>query len=260
MGEIFDCKPMTMAIRQLTSSVAKRIYLGMAVVVLAFSLFDNVLMPLYVNQGGTLQVPDVVGLPFEQAHRLLDSLDLEARQGYIRSDPNHPEGTVLQQNPIAFSAVKPGRRIYLTLSGGESIVEVPILKGRSVRDARFKLETRGLRLGTVRYKTSREFPENTIIEQTVPSGTKIRQGSQISVVVSKGSNVNRIAVPRLTGKSLPEAERILKRRNLKLGQITYQGSSEFLPNTVIDQFPRSGDIVNIGRAVDLFVVQVATEN
>ncbi len=251
---------MTMTIRQLTSSVAKRVYFGIAVVVLAFILFDNVLMPLYVNQGGTLQVPDVIGLPFEQARRLLDSLDLEARQGYIRSDPNHPEGTVLQQNPTAFSAVKPGRRIYLTLSGGESLVEVPSLKGRSVRDARFKLETRGLRLGTVRYKTSREFPENTIIEQTVPSGTKIRHGSQISVVVSKGSNVNRIAVPRLTGKSLPEAERILKRRNLKLGQITYQESSEFLPNTVIDQYPRSGDIVNIGRAVDLFVVQVATEN
>lgn len=245
-----------MSVRFLASNAAKKVYLGTGILVVAFFFFDDVLMPLYVNQGGTLQVPDVTGMPFEQAERLLDSLGLEPRQGYVRPDPNHREGTVLQQNPIAFSTVKPGRRVYLTVSGGEPLVEVPSLKGRSIRDARFKLETRGLQLGAIRFQPSAELPENTIIEQDVPSGSRVRQGSRIAVVVSQGPSADRIAVPRVTGKSLPEAERMLKQRNLRAGQITYQASSEFLPNTVIDQYPRAGDLVSIGQTVDLFVVQV----
>ena len=259
ISENFDQITVTMLIRLLTSNFAKRIYLGTGILVLAFFFFDEVLMPLYVNQGGTLQVPDVTGMPFEHARRLLDSLGLEPRQGYVRSDPTHAEGTVLQQNPIAFSSVKPGRRIYLTLSGGERLVEVPSLKGRSIRDARFKLETQGLQLGAVRYRPSLDFPENTIIEQNIAPGTEIRQGSRIVVVVSQGPSADRIAVPMVTGKSLPEAERVLKQRKLRRGQITYQASSEFLPNTVIDQYPRAGDLVDIGRSVDLFVVQVAAK-
>lgn len=249
-----------MALRFLKSRRAKKTYLAIAILVVTFFVFDDFLMPLYVNHGGTLEVPDVTGMPFEQASQFLDSVGLEPRQGYVRSDPNHPEGTVLQQNPLAFSTVKSGRRIYLTVSGGEPLVEVPSLKGRSIRDARFKLETRGLELGAVAYKPSVDFPENTIIEQNISPGSRIRQGSRIAVVVSQGPSADRIAVPKVTGKSLVEAERMIKQRNFKVGQITYQASSEFLPNTVIDQYPRGGDLVSVGQAIDLFVVQVSSKS
>ncbi len=249
---------MSKVTRFLKSTTAKRIYLSFAVLVLVFFLFDEILMPLYVNRGGTLQVPDVTGMAFERAHQVLDSVGLEPRRGYIRSDPRHPEGTVLQQNPLAFSTVKPGRRVYLTLSGGEPFAEVPNLKGRTVRDARLKLETRGLKFGTVRYKSSAEFPANTIIEQNMPPGSEVRQGSRVGVIVSQGPTTTRIEVPMVTGKSLAEAERILRQRKLKVGKITYRESSEFLPNTVIDQYPRAGAVIDAGQSVDLYVVQVSS--
>jgi beta-lactam-binding protein with PASTA domain len=42
---------------------------------------------------------------------------------------------------------------------------------------------------------------------------------------------------------------------LKVGNITFQSSFDLLPNTVVDQFPRAGEMVNEDQAVDLFVVK-----
>ena len=41
---------------------------------------DDVILPWYVNHGGTLVVPDVVGMPEADAFRVLDSLNLEPRK------------------------------------------------------------------------------------------------------------------------------------------------------------------------------------
>ncbi len=231
----------------------------MGVFVVFFFAFDSILMPWYVTRGGSLLVPDVTSLPFEEAKVKLDSLGLQPRQGDIRPDPQHPEGTVILQNPSPGTKVKLGRRVYLTLSGGEILVEVPSLKGRSSRDSKFALERNGLKLGSESYEVSNDFPTNTIIEQSIPANTKVKKGTFVSVTISQGPATERILVPEVIGKTLGEAEKLLLQRRLKLGNITYQVSPDLLPNTVIEQYPRSGDFVSIGQAIDLFVVQAGTK-
>src|SRR5271157_1993203 len=119
---------------------------GLLVIVL---LLDNVVLPLYVNHGGTLIVPDVVGMPEADALHILDSLNLEPRKGDVHPDKDYPEGYVVAQNPVPQQIVKPRRRIYLTISGGEQLAVVPELKGRSLRDTKFALDRSGLKLGPV---------------------------------------------------------------------------------------------------------------
>ena len=121
-------------------------------------LLDNVILPWYVNHGGTLVVPDVVGMPEAEAFRLLDSLNLEPRKGDVHPDKDYPEGYVVAQNPVSPQIVKPRRRVYLTISGGEQLAVVPELKGRSLRDTKFALDRSGLKLGTVLRQISKEFP------------------------------------------------------------------------------------------------------
>jgi eukaryotic-like serine/threonine-protein kinase len=220
-----------------------------------FVICNNVLMPWYVNRGGTLNVPNVIGLKFEDASRLVDSLGLEPRSGGTKLDNQYPAGCVVIQNPIPGSVVKKGRRVYLTISGGEQKVFVPILRGKSVRDAKFSLERNGLKLGNIDNTPSDEFPENTIIDQSIPSGTEVKKNSSISVTVSQGKMTDKITVPNVVGKSFTEAEKFLGEAGLKIGQVTYQSSSILLPNTVVDQFPRSGEIVGYGEKINLFVIK-----
>ena len=157
---------------------------GIASIVLF--ILDTFVMPYYVNKGGTLVVPSVVGLKEETAQKILDSLHLEPRRGEIRQDPSYPEGYVILQNPASEQIVKTGRRVYLTISGGEQDVIVPSLRGRSIRDAKFALDRASLRQGAIQYQISVELPEGTIVTQDIPAGSKVKKSSYISVIVSAG--------------------------------------------------------------------------
>lgn len=219
-----------------------------------FLLMNYVVLPLYVNQGDTLAVPNVIGLKTIEAKYTLDSLGFESVEADTRPDPRAPVGTVVSQNPPADAVVKKGRRVYLTISGGEVLVSVPKLRGLSMRDSRFTLERSGLQLGDVAYATSETYPQNTIIAQSVPPGNKVSRGTRVNVTASRGAVVMDLVVPDLTGRTLSESEKILSARGLKIGNITYQPSFDLLPNTVVDQFPRAGESVSGGQAVDVFVV------
>jgi eukaryotic-like serine/threonine-protein kinase len=220
-----------------------------------FVLMNYILLPAYVRHGGTLTVPDVTGVPFDSARANLDKDGLQAIEADTRPDPDHPVGTVINQNPQGGAVVKYGRRVYLTISGGEAQVTVPALRGRSTRDAKFALERFGLKLGGINYATSSNYPENTIIEQSIAPESHVSRGTTVGITVSSGREVHQIAVPQLVGKSTTEAEKLIMGARLKVGNISFQPSFDLLPNTVVDQFPRAGEMVNEDQAVDLFVVQ-----
>lgn len=242
-----------------TSPTAKKIYLAAALVFTLILVCDSFVMPSLVRRGGIVVVPEVVGLNLERAEAILDSLNLEPRQKDVRPDLRYPRGTVIMQVPDAGSRVRPGRRVYLFISGGEPVAEVPSLRGRSYRDAKFALERVGLTLGAEEYVPSEEFPLNTIIDQSIAAGVKVPKGSAISVVISQGTETDRVAVPNLVGKILPEAKRLLTQRGLRVGNVSYQEHLELLPNTVLEQYPRAGELVGLGHAIDLFVVQAGGE-
>ncbi|HUL43101.1 MAG TPA: PASTA domain-containing protein [Bacteroidota bacterium] len=244
--------------KKLTSAhVVRKLFIIFCFLVLLFVAFNYFLIPLYVNAGGIETVPSVVGMAYDDAHHVLDSLGFEARKGDVRLDRDHPAGIVIIQNPVAGDSVKKGRRVYLTVSGGELLVSVPSIKGRTLRDARFALEKEGLRLGAIEYAASDQFPENTVIEQKVGAGAKVKRDVYVSVVVSQGSVAQKIAVPDVTGKTLAEASAIFQAAGLAVGNITYVPSADLLPNTIVDQYPRVGEMVATGQKVDLFVVQGA---
>jgi beta-lactam-binding protein with PASTA domain len=243
----------------LTSARAKRVYVISSSLIVLLLVCDNIVMPWLVSRGGIVEVPEVTGLKSERAQSILDSLGLEPRQSEIRPDLRYPLGRVIAQVPAAGAKVRPGRRIYLTVSGGEPVAQVPSLKGRSLRDAEFALQRVGLGLGSTSFMPSDDFPPNTVIDQSVAAGSMVKKGSPIAVVISQGKESDRIAVPEVVGKILTEAEKTLTQRGLKVGNVSYQENLELLPNTVLAQYPRGGELVSLGQPIDLFVVQVGAK-
>jgi serine/threonine-protein kinase len=222
-----------------------------------FILLNNVALPLYVNHGGILSVPSVSGLPLAEAKAQLEGAGLQPVEADTRPDPDRPTGTVIFQNPPPQALVKHGRRVYLTVSGGEAIVVVPQLRGRSMRDAKFALERYGLQLGSINFEPSTLYPENTIIAQSLGADSRIGRGARVNITVSSGGGSGTgISVPNIVGRTVNEAEKILQAQGLNVGNINYQLSYELIPNTVVEQFPRAGESVTGGQKIDLFVVKV----
>ncbi len=231
------------------------IFLGL---VLFLLILDNVIMPWYVSSPET-SVPEVVGLQVSEAVSLLEKDGFDT----IISDTSYglqvPVGAVFFQKPDAGAVVKEGRTVYLFVSGGVKTITVPQLKGKSILDAKFALERLGLKLGRVERIPSSQ-PEDMIFDQQYADGTLLKQGEYVGITVSAGRGGGSIVVPDLIGKSLTEARKILADSSLTVGKINYQPSSTLLPNTILDQYPSSGNSLNSGDAVDLFVTKPTDKN
>lgn len=242
----------------LQNALTRKILYILLGIVIFILLLDNLIMPWFVSSPETT-VPQVVGLQVSEA---VNALEVDGFEPLI-SDTSYglqvPVGAVFFQKPEAGSVVKEGRTVFLFVSGGLKSIQVPVLKGKSTLDAKFALERLGLKLGRVERLPS-SYPEDMIFDQQYAEGTKLKQGDVVGVTISAGRGGGSIIVPDLIGKSLTEARKILADSSLIIGKINYQPSATLLPNTILDQYPSSGNSLNSGNAVDLFVTKPSDRN
>jgi beta-lactam-binding protein with PASTA domain len=209
-------------------------------------------MPWYVKHAVLVKVPNVVGMKYMDAKKVLEDGGLDVKQGDLKYDESKPIGLVLDQNPPSEQMVKYGRRIYLTICGGEQLVEVPKLVGRTLRDARFSLEQRNLQVGEIVKKFSNEYSEDAVISQILQPGSKVKKSTKVDLIISSGQQLGDIMIPDLTGKKLEEAKKLLDGKKLKVGKITYQASDQ-TAGLIVDQYPTKDKSAKENTPVDLIV-------
>ncbi len=239
----------------LQKPLTKKILIIFTGLILLVLLLDNLILPWYVNSPEKV-VPSVVGKFESEAIEILENAGFQPIVSDTPFDEKFPKGAVILQKPSAGKEVKEGRRVYIFISGGEPVINVPRLIGRSVRDAKLTLERLGLKLGTVNDLPSNQ-PKDMIFDQQYAEGTPLKRGQTVNVSVSLGDGLGEIEVPDLIGKSLSDAQRILAELELRVGKINYQHSFSLLPNTILDQYPSKGNRLNSGDRVDLFVTKAA---
>ena len=223
--------------------------LGIAV----FYIFDLIIMPSVVEREEII-VPDVKGKNKEEALKIFEDMDLEAvLEGPIYDD-KLPKDFIVKQNPDPGSTVKVGRRIYIYVSGGEPLIQMPNLVGRSIGDGKITIERLGLAIDSIMQVRS-DYPAETIVEQEYAPSQLVPKSSPITLKVSIGPMLGMIKVPSVLGKSLKDGERILRNNSLRVGKIIYQPSQSLLPNTIIDQIPSESKLLSVGDSVDVVVTQ-----
>lgn len=237
--------------------VSKKIFVIPAVFVISllviFIIIDSFVLP-YVVSAEEYKVPNVIGRHKDEAIKILKDMNLNPVVQTSRFDAKYEKDHVIFQKPHPNTFVKESRRIYLTVSGGDIMVKVPFLINKTVRDAKVTLERIGLVLGEITEEVS-EFPSEFIFEQEQAEGTDLPYGSVVNVKVSLGPQIGMIRVPSILGKSLRDAESILKENSLKIGLRTFIQSSTLLPNTVVDQQPSENTLVGIGDSVNVVLTQ-----
>ncbi len=99
---------------------------------------------------------------------------------------NAAQGTVLSANPQPGAKVAKGSAVVLTVSSGPSNVRVPSLIGLSQTQAGNVLGQAGLNVGNISSAPSSNFAPNIVISSSPASGTSIKPGSSVDIVVSTG--------------------------------------------------------------------------
>lgn len=211
-------------------------------------------MPSIVQSKKIVIIPKVTGLPIEDGSKIIKEAGLQYQIAGEQFSYDYPTGTIIKQTPEAFSKVKIGRRIYLTISKGREVAIVPYLIGQNYQKAVFMLMERGFILGDTTYEHSELYEKDTIIAQSKRAGSTAFYGDTIDLVISLGS-ISSVEMPQLIGKSIEEAEELLHTHGLIIGATHYiKNDGTYLPHTVINQTPKANEIVRKGSEVYLIVV------
>lgn len=226
----------------------------LAILVMVFGfifIVDVIILPLYVS-GKETTVPDVRGLNKDEAWKVLQDANLNPIIQTTRYDEKYKRNEVVFQKPDGGSIVKENRRVYLIISGGEPLVRVPFLINKSIRDAQISLSGVGLEIGQIDSLES-ELPANTIIAQQYSQGRELAKGTKIGITVSLGPEAGMVRVPNILGRSLIEAESILKALSLRIGLRTFKHSLNLLPNTILEQDPSENTLVLMSDSVNVVI-------
>lgn len=212
----------------------QQIMLAAVVVVLSavFLLIGNVF------SRETVKVPDVTGKTVVEAQQILENagFSITLKEAY---DDKVTPGLVLEQDPAGNEMRKEGSAVYLTVSKGIEMVDVPNLMGKNLADARKMIERKELALGKVE-TVFREDGSGLVIEQTPKANEKIRHGEKINLVISE--KPKEVTIPSVVGKASGEAMTVLEKLGFK--NITAQSvGSKKVAGTVLSITPKEGSKV-----------------
>lgn len=133
----------------------------------------------------TTEVPDVTNMNQALAEDQLKMRGLEA-EIKTQSDPNIKENNVIKTEPKAGEQVHKGSKILVYVSMGANLeqIEVDNYVGMDARDAAVTAQYIGLKVKT-EPKDSYE-DEGKVVEQSIEKGTKVEQGTEITLFISTG--------------------------------------------------------------------------
>lgn len=218
---------------------------------------DKWVMPWYTKYNQGLTVPDVTKLPIAEAEQLLESYGL--RHVVIDRRPHEafPPDFVIDQTPAGGLIVKPNRKIYLTTSASDRpMVTVPNVVTLSLNNAQIQLQNHGLRTGNITYESSRF--RNSVLRQSIPTGTSVERGTVVDLVVSDGLGQRRVAIPQIVGLRLQDGQRLLRESGLRVGAIQFRPTAGIEPNMILSFTPADRDTVFEGETINLIVSEQFT--
>ena len=213
------------------------VMIGISIVILVLVFL---FIKIYARQGKEYELPDVVGsnIAALRAENPL-ALDIVVLDSIFR--PNTEGGLILTQDPKGGTAVKKGRKLYVTITAYNPEDAVfPELAGLTVRQAVSELRSCGLEIGRVKFV---EDPyKNTIIDhtckgKTVYAGQQIERGSVIDLVVGLGDSTGSSVVPFVIGKTADMARRDIIAASLNVGKEHFRGVKNRLTAVVYKQEP-----------------------
>ncbi|HEC78374.1 MAG TPA: PASTA domain-containing protein [candidate division WOR-3 bacterium] len=216
-------------------------------------LFFFVIMPL-TKPSGDIVVPDLLGSTTEQARVITETRGLLLVVGGEEEDEKIGENLICRQTPLPGSMVGRKTTVTVFISKGSGKLVLPDFKGQGLSEATVKLSEMGLKVGEVKSEENSEVDKDKIISTIPPAGSRVKKGDVISVVLSRG--VELVKVPRLIGKSLSTAKRLIENNGFKVGNVSWEVSIDYNVGIVMRQSPGAGRMAKKGSAINLVVATV----
>jgi beta-lactam-binding protein with PASTA domain len=144
----------------------------------------------------------------------------------------------------------------LLMSETQEIV-VPKVIGFPIAEAERMLKQRKLILKIDKQIETLEFPENTVISQSIEPGAIVKENRTMYLRISK--HKDSIEIPNFIGKDLFDVKKIVEKENLKLTNIAYACSKNFKSGKIFSQNPLHEEL-GVDRNIQILVSNGSCQN
>ena len=226
------------------------------------------MVTVFISSAGEnpVAVPSLTNRPLNEVEQELRSLGLRPDVRRRQETNSVQENTVLGQNPQAYSRLKSGCPVELTVSIRVQLIEVPSYIGLSQRDAFQRLPRYIGQLVRGRVtEIDSDRPSGTVIDQSPKAGEMVHPGTAVDLVISRstpagiftappGRGSPPVVVPDLRGMTQEQATSVIARTQgrLRLGQVNKKRVYDpKQAGKVDDQTPKPFQRVSPGTRIDI---------
>lgn len=242
-----------------TKKANRRIFkLSIVVVLLLIIIAAGVIIFPHFITGKEIMVPDVSNMTAVDAETTLKELGFIINGEYEeQSSDDIEEGKVIKTKPGSGVSRKEGTEITLVVSTGENKIEIENYVGKNFYEVKGMLEARGIRVTSEKktVENKEELTEYTIVEQSVPVGTKISEGDTITLYIP--DIITEYPDFVLEGWTLDDITAFCEEYGLVL-TIDYKETNEYIPGTIISQSRKAGVRVVSGVTLKITIAKEET--
>lgn len=220
-------------------------------------------LSIYTRHGQTFAIPDFRGESVDKLPELVRKAGLRMEVTDSVYIFNRAPGSIIDQNPKPGTHVKKNRRVFVTINAKNPIkVEVPDVKGYTLRQAKAILEQQGFEVGKLSFTP--DMGVNNVLDQlykgkpAIP-GMLIPKGSKIDLLLGMGMHGERTGLPLLIGVKFEEAKNRIIEASLNVGRIKFDETIETyrdsLEARVYSQYPAYSEAISLsfGTRVDIWL-------
>lgn len=253
-------------------SVAAAVLIGVVIILFAAGKMGLLSLGSSTEEAATessengIVLPEMIGKNADDVKNQLNSLGLIPEITYKESK-DYDSGVVMAaalqdgSSVSTGSSVEAGTNIVLTVSTGQTGVEIPDVTGMTQAEAIAKLKQKGFDSINKAEGASSDVEKGKVISQSPEGGTVAPADTSVTITISTGEDTSgQVQVPDVTGISSEEAMAILTENNLQLGTTTEVETDD--PNKVglvVSQDVKADTFAEPGTKVNLTVGKAAKQ-
>ena len=170
----------------------KQLFIALIGAILLFFIL-KFWLNITTNHDQRIQVPNLNKMTLTEAKQKLKGLNLDLKvMDSARYNPNYPNKSVIEQNPLAGDFVKEKRKIYLVLNPSKyRDIEIPDVNGQTNRQASTELKSIGFKIGSD-FTYVPDIGKNVVRglkfdNKIIKAGDKLPENSTIELILGDGS-------------------------------------------------------------------------
>jgi beta-lactam-binding protein with PASTA domain len=234
--------------------------LALAFFVAVLVWFARSVQDFFGSSTGDVLLPAFAGQTIDDANAECTRLHLTCTVIARQPSDEYPLEVVMGQQPVPGMHVRQGRAVSFIVSMGIHIFPMPDLRFESLRNVNLELGNVKLRLGGTKTVANNDIPANHVVEQNPPPLTNVREGTPVTLTLSKGPPVS-VKVPNFVNMRIDAARAAAQTAKVHLGQVVWTPFGAHGParGTVVRQSPAAGQVIDPFAPTSLQVSAGPTE-